>query len=327
MSQAADSSNVYPSLDSMQPPTSSPQMADALLADTKMVYTGGPVPQRNSDDRSSILSGFYTTAPNTKTRRKSSFVTQGAASPFSSCINLVNTVIGAGILGLPETFTHTGWALGILLLVIFAICSVITFHLQMMAAHTLKASHHNIRISYLTMCEHTVPRLRYLVDLSVGITCFGVCTAYLVVIGDLMPDVFSQIYPDKDPDEMNDLEKVLESRQFWIVLFLIIFIIPTSRLRKLDGLRFTSSEAIICFAYVTLIVVLYAFVDGLDLCDPDDPVRFETYCTNTAIEAVPIKTLRDALQFFKAAPIVIFAYAAHQNTFTICNELEVCCVP
>merc|ERR1712223_751471 len=105
-----------------------------------------------------------------------------------------------------------------------------------------------------------------------------------VVIGDLMPDVFSQIYPDKDPDEMNDLEKVLESRQFWIVLFLIIFIIPTSRLRKLDGLRFTSSAAIICFAYVTLIVVLYAFVDGLDLCDPDDPVRYETYCTNTAIE-------------------------------------------
>ena len=73
------------------------------------------------------------------------------------------------------------------------------------------------------------------------------------------------------------------------------------RLKKLDALRFTSTAAIVCFAYVAIIVVLYAFVDGLDLCDvknlhfpfdidqlmivsnaqPDDPERYESfwYCT------------------------------------------------
>merc|ERR1719206_138048 len=154
-----------------------------------------------------------------------------------------------------------------------------------MAAHALKASSRNLNVSYLTMCEHTVPRLRYLVDLSVGVTCFGVVCAYLVVIGDLMPDVTRQIIDNAEPSQ---LEKVLESRQFWIITFLCFIIIPTARLKRLDGLRFTSTAAIVCFAYVTTIIVLYAYIDELELCDEDDRERYEAYCDDTEIFAAPI---------------------------------------
>jgi len=304
-------------------------MEAALMSETKMAYTGGVVPAQttpNDEDRTSIISGFSITTPGNKRPRKSTFLTQGPgeATVFSSVMNLVNTVIGAGILGLPQCMSHTGWALGVTLLVLFGASSIVTLHLQMIAAHTLRTSHTNIRMSYLTMCENTVPRLRYLVDLSVGITCFGICSAYLVVIGDLMPDVCAQLI-DKPEHELNDFEKVLESRQLWIVVFLVVFIIPTVRLRNLDALRFTSTAAIACFAYITVIVVLYAFVDSLTLCDPEtyDPARYEAYCVNNRRVAIPFDTATDTLKFFKAAPVVIFAYGCHQNAFTITNELRV----
>merc|ERR1719499_2539434 len=101
---------------------------------------------------------------------------------------------------------------------------------------------------------------------------------------------------------------MLESRQFWIIAFLFLFIIPTSIQKDLDNLRFTSSAAIVCFAYVTTIVVLYAFVDALDLCDESDTDRFSAYCENTTIDPIPIHSATDALRFFKAAPVVIFAF-------------------
>eukprot|EP01084_Bolivina_argentea_P234973 395532_1 len=150
------------------------------------------------------------------------------------------------------------------------------------------------------MCRATVPKLKYLVDLSVGITCFGVCCAYLVVIGDLMPDVAAQLIDRSHEHEPPIVEKILESRQLWIVIFLIIFCIPTARLKKMDALRFTSTAAIACFTYVTMIVVLYAFIPELELCDPNDPDRYAEFCENTEIYAAPISSAADILKFFKA---------------------------
>eukprot|EP01084_Bolivina_argentea_P270415 459802_1 len=279
----------------------------------------------SDDDKSTVVSGFNTTTGTTitKRRRKSTFINQPAATVFSSVMNLCNTVIGAGILGLPETMTHTGWLLGFVLLIIFAGLAQTTLHLAMMAAHTLKVNENNIRVSYLTMCQNTVPRLTYLVDFSVGMTCFGVCCAYLVVIGDLMPDVAAQIIDRSHEQEAPTVEKVLESRQFWIVVFLIVVCIPTARLKKIDSLRFTSTAAIVCFTYVTIIVVLYAFIPELDLCDPDDPERFVQFCENTHIHAAPIQSAQDLLKFFKAAPVIIFAFTCHQNAFSVTNELQI----
>lgn len=287
--------------------------------------------KKNDDgDKESMLSAFETTNndnnnSNTKRRRKSSFFNQGSATIFSSMMNLCNTVIGAGILALPETMVHTGWVLGFILLIMFAIASITTLHLSMMAGYKIRKLHNNnIRLSYLVMCNSTLPSLKKLVDFSVGITCFGVCCAYLVVIGDLMPDVASQII-DRTPNQESTLiEDIFESRELWIIIFLIIFIIPTTHLRNMDALRFTSTAAIICFTYVTIIVVCYAFIDDLQLCDPKTYTEenYTKYCTNNEIYEIPIESGKDLLLLFKAAPTIIFAYTCHQNSFSVINELR-----
>jgi hypothetical protein len=42
---------------------------------------------------------------------------RGKASLFSCVVNLANTVVGAGMLGLPHAFSESGWATGFVLLV------------------------------------------------------------------------------------------------------------------------------------------------------------------------------------------------------------------
>ena len=41
------------------------------------------------------------------------------------------------------------------------------------------------------MAQATVPSFTFLIELAVAIKCFGVATSYLIVVGDLMPDVVS----------------------------------------------------------------------------------------------------------------------------------------
>eukprot|EP01083_Nonionella_stella_P139071 423438_1 len=209
--------------------------------------------------------------------------------------------MGAGFLTLPEGMTHTGWLIGFVLLVVFALLAQITLHLLMMAARSLKIHKTDLRVSYLTMCEATVPRLKYLVDFSVGITCLGVCCAYLVVIGDFMPDVVSELLnKSASTHDLSNFEAILLSRQLWIVVFLVLFIIPTVRLRKMDALRFTSTAAM-----------------------KEDKERYERYCVHTEVYVAPINSATDLLLFFKAIPRIVFAYCCHQNAFSVVNELDV----
>eukprot|EP00471_Norrisiella_sphaerica_P012048 CAMPEP_0184504326 /NCGR_PEP_ID=MMETSP0113_2-20130426/52406_1 /TAXON_ID=91329 /ORGANISM="Norrisiella sphaerica, Strain BC52" /LENGTH=137 /DNA_ID=CAMNT_0026893965 /DNA_START=71 /DNA_END=485 /DNA_ORIENTATION=- len=53
----------------------------------------------------------------------------GEASMFSCIINLSNTILGAGMLGLPHAFANSGYLLGSILLVVFATLSAFGLHL------------------------------------------------------------------------------------------------------------------------------------------------------------------------------------------------------
>lgn len=130
--------------------------------------------------------------PSGPTRRKSSlaqFVEQKKASIFSSMMNLSNTILGAGLLGLPYAISKTGYILSFILFIVMAILSFIGLNLSCSAAK-IKAPN----ASYYTLSDLSVPRAKKLVDFAVAIKCFGVGTAYFVVIGDLMPDVLKGIH-------------------------------------------------------------------------------------------------------------------------------------
>lgn len=127
----------------------------------------------------------------------------------------------------------------------------------------------------------------------------GVAVSYLIIIGDLMPQVmlgFSESAGSID---------YLMDRRFWITAFMLI-VIPLSFLRRLDSLKYTSFIALVSISYLVVLVLAH-FIIGDTLSDRG-PIR----------PIIPSSTI-DVLGAF---PIIVFAYTCHQNMFSIVNEIS-----
>ena len=128
------------------------------------------------------------------------------------------------------------------------------------------------------------------------VCCFGVGTSYFVVIGDLLPAVMQEFLP-------THLKcSIWTDRHIWISIFAVLFIFPIVPFKESDALRFTSIIAVICFAYVTVIVVLFA-ANVLDSGITD---------RGQLSEFPPSGEL---IAFLRVIPIYIFAFTCHQYVY------------
>merc|ERR1712062_822475 len=114
--------------------------------------------------------------------------------------------------------------------------NMVTLHLMIECSRQLIPN-----ASYTALCQRIDmgSTIRKAMNLSVATTVFGMCCGFLVVIGDLLPDVVNTL----DGDDENPL---LEDRRFWITIYCVVFIVPLVRMKRMDSLRFTSSLAFLC---------------------------------------------------------------------------------
>jgi len=226
----------------------------------------------------------------------------GNATMTASVINLTKTILGGGVLGLPYALSKSGYALGIVLFVTFALLSSIGLHLLMSSARMVPNSTFN------SLSKLTVPKAKKLVDFAVILKSFGAATSYLVIVGDLMPDVMHEWIPS-DNSSAND---TFGNRRFWISVFTITFVIPFVRFREMERLKSISAAALLCFVYVLIVVVVYASVSSLNPCKNN-----AEHCKGS-VDPFPIKSF----DFFKVLPIYIFGFTCHHNACSITNELS-----
>jgi amino acid permease len=233
-------------------------------------------------------------APLWKPRRKNAGY-QGQASWASSVINLVNTIIGAGVLAMPLAISHMGIVLGVLVVLWSGITAGFGLYLQSRCAQYLERG----SASFFALSQITYPNASVVFDAAIAIKCFGVGVSYLIIIGDLMPAVF-QGFIGGEPNY-----DFLVDRHFWVTAFMLI-IIPLSYLRRLDSLKYTSFAALACIGYL-VVLVLYHFIKGDTMADRG-PIRIIQWAG-----AVPT---------LSSLPVTIFAFTCHQNMFSILNEIR-----
>ena len=80
----------------------------------------------------------------------------GTATILSSVLNLANTILGAGLLGLPYAVSKSGYILGIILFVLFACLSSVGLNLIMASARLVPDA------SFYTLSQRTIPKLKRL---------------------------------------------------------------------------------------------------------------------------------------------------------------------
>ncbi|KAF7725184.1 hypothetical protein EC973_000350 [Apophysomyces ossiformis] len=217
------------------------------------------------------------------------------ATPASSSINLANTILGTGMLAMPSAVASVGLLPGIFIVLFSALASGAGLYFLACCATRTEGRHS----SFFAISKLTWPRAAVFFDLAIACKCFGVAISYLIIIGDLMPQVITSFFSHADSSE------ILMDRRFWITVFMATVILPLSFLRKLDSLKYTSIVSLIAVVYLVAIVAFHYISPSFPPPPPED-VELFTFST----------------KFFSHLPVFVFAFTCHQNIFSVYNELQ-----
>jgi len=220
------------------------------------------------------------------------------ATQMACFFNLANTIIGSGMLGLPYAYSASGWFVGSFLLLVCGSSSGFALHTLSLCALKIGTP-----ASFYSVATKALPAFTLVIDAAVAIKCFGVATSYLIVIGDLMPDVMQQLGA---PD-------VAQDRHLWVGLGFCI-VVPLCLLRNIESLKFTSTMSICFVIFLTILIVLYsANLPGLDACEAVDDG--ESCVGDTTVATVDVHT-------FQVLSIFVFGFTCQQNIFAVTNEMD-----
>ncbi|KAG0199505.1 hypothetical protein BGX28_007249 [Mortierella sp. GBA30] len=231
----------------------------------------------------------------------------GPSAGFWSCtINLANTILGTGMLAMPGALASVGLLLGSFMIFFSACASGLgLYFLTRSASRT-----HGRAASFFACSKLTYPSAAVFFDLAIAIKCFGVGISYLIIIGDLMPEVVRSLatmaFIAAGGDGFGDMDPqlwFLVDRRFWITLFMGI-IGPLAFLKRLDSLKATSALALMAVFYLVYIVIHY-YVNPEQPLPPKEEIRL----------------VHLSSQFLTTLPIFVFAFTCHQNIFSVYNEL------
>ena len=263
------------------------------------------------------------------------------ASIVSCIINLLNTVAGAGMLGLPGAYAGSGFFMGTVLLIVAAFFSTLGLHLLAVSATTAQArlrnSNGNVNgngqkpASFYTVATAAMPEFAIFIDGAVALKCFGVATGYFVTVGDCMVDSFHYLFRNFSAATETTAEEIEEmiftNRQFWVIVALVM-VLPISFFRTLEKLKFTSTLSLMLIYSLAVGIVLYAegFFDPCE--DPNSGKHYYPLpdddggggADETCKGELDMVTNFDSTM--KNLAIFVFSFTCHQNVFTIVNELQ-----
>jgi len=229
--------------------------------------------------------------------------TKGNAGVLSIAINMFNTIVGAGMLGLPYGFANAGVQMGSVWFAITGFGGAYSIHLLAKCALEEKM------FSFRALAKKTLKfeGKENFVNAMLAANCFGNCCGYVVICGQLIPDIFR--------DLMHPLEGSLwVSTTFWITIVVWVISLPLVCLKTLNSLKFTSTLGFVGTAYVASVTVLFAWGNNL----VGDPCEDKTDCPGEFHWGFP----GDAPNLLRVIAVFCFAFVATQNVPCLTFEMK-----
>ena len=203
---------------------------------------------------------------------------------FASCsINLLKTILGAGMLAMPSAFVSLGYIPGIAFILITATLAAFGLHLFVVSSRYVGRSATVNKLANLTY-----PSLAVLFDFAIALKCFGVAVSYLIVIGGMMPSIVSGL---------GVRDSIMLSRQFWLTASAVL-LVPLAFLRRMDSLKYTSFAGLLSVVYLVAVALWEFWRPGAVRPPP-----------NAGIE--PFASFSFAA--LKSFSVFVFSFTCHQN--------------
>ena len=210
---------------------------------------------------------------------------------------MANSIIGAGIIGLPFAFSCTGYLLGVILLVGLAVVVDWTIRLIVINAKLTGKS------TYQETVEATFGQPGLIaVSLAQVLFAFGGMVSFCVIIGDTIPEVVAAIFPHIRESKV---VWIVADRKFVIVACTCLISYPLSLYKDITKLAGASALALISMCLIITTVVF----DGPQL-DPEYRRQLAPYPLIIELDSI------------KAISIISFAFVCHHNSLLIYSGLH-----
>ncbi|RHZ80647.1 hypothetical protein Glove_134g49 [Diversispora epigaea] len=221
---------------------------------------------------------------------------EGGGTLFSSFLNMANSIIGAGIIGLPYAFKEAGIFMGILLLIGLTITVDWTIRLLV---YNSKLSGRN---TYQEIMNYCFGKSGYIaISLFQFVFAFGGMCAFCVIIGDTIPQVIASIFPSISNMTFFYL---FADRNFIIIICTTFISYPLALYRDISNLAKASGLALISM----IVIVVGVSTEGPNV---DSSLRGN----------------KESFAFirpevFQAIAVISFAFVCHHNSLLIFDALH-----
>ena len=217
----------------------------------------------------------------------------------SGTVNILNTIIGAGILAMPYGLRQNGLLLGCILIIWSACTSAFGLYLQNKVA---RYTGQRGSVSFFSLAQITYPNLSIIFDTAISIKCFGVAVSYLVVVGDVMPKIMESLRVDES--------SIFMDRKLWITIIMALVVAPLSFLKNLSSLKYTSVLALFSIAYLICLVIGNYLVEVKET---------HSFIPPKQIDWIGPVNISDTLS---SLPLFVFSFTFQQLFFALLNELQ-----
>jgi amino acid permease len=206
------------------------------------------------------------------------------ASFAASVFNLVNSIVGGGILALPATMSWAGLAVVCVALPLLSLVMLMACWMLLDAADRVQG----VSYEFLAKCAFGRYGSRF-VDGILAVSSFLTLAAFLVLLGDFGTEIYELAFG------------VEPNRVYVIITIGMVVCFPLSLLPTLNALRFASVIGVMCVAFFVG-VLIYLYIDGFD--------------------SAPEPTALRSDGFFRAFPVILFAFSCESTMFPIVAEMR-----
>jgi amino acid permease len=214
---------------------------------------------------------------------------EGSASFFSTCLNLLKSIIGAGILAIPLALKRMGYVPGLLIMGLAALLS--GFGLYLLSVVIARSSRNS---TFSSVAKEYYPKGAIALDVAIIVKCMGVGMSYVSVVGEVIPDIIRGFNP-----RLIDRYSWLNVKAIWVWITIGIMA-PVVSMRKIDSLKYTSFFGMAAVSYLL----------GISI--------YQLAMTSTIYKVDAFAPI--SIAGFTSFSVFVFAFTCHQNLFPIQNE-------
>jgi len=198
--------------------------------------------------------------------------------------NFLNSIVGAGIIGIPYAISESGFVTGIALLFLVSLITVYSVNQLILLARLSDTNSYESLVGTALHKPGSIAIRFFMFELA-----FGAMTIYFSIVGDVLPNVFGF------------------GNRTTSLLLITVFLLPICLREEIDDLWITSALSITFeLLMVTIIIVCFVFNVGM---------------TSNAGNPIEYGWLLEP-SLFKGLAIINFAFVCQHNSFLIYHSLE-----